>query len=232
MKKTYKHDKKQKTDFQQRLIDLRNEKDLTGQQLAAALHVSRDCIVQWENDDDRQPALDKLILLADYFGVSLDYMLGRSDCRSVDNEYIHQQLGLSDTAINQLKAFQAHDEMFKFTNKAIGKEYAFLDSYDLRLPFINCLLTSDKLRQFINTIFLYILPDKFQRLVVKFNDLQMAEIPKDKLFLSTEKDLNDNVPFEMDTYSRKTFFKTKLELILNDISEEYKNYLRQQDTKN
>ncbi len=173
-----------------------------------------------------------LIDLSDKYNVSIDWILGRSDCTSVDNEYIHQQLGLSDNAINQLKAFQAHDEMFKFTNKLIGKEYAFLDSYDLRLPFINCLLTSYKLRQFINTIFLYILPDKFQRLVVKFNDLQMAEIPKDKLFLSTEKDLNDNVPFEMDTYSRKTFFKTKLELILNDISEEYKNYLRQQDTKN
>lgn len=226
MKKTHKHDNKEKTDFQKRLIDLRKEKDLTGQQLAAALHVSRDCIVQWENDETRQPALDKLILLADYFEVSLDYMLGRSDCRSVDNEYIHQQLGLSDQAINQLKAYNAHDSMFDFTNKAIGKEYAFLSWYDLRLPFINCLLTSGKLRQLINTMFLYVLPDKFHRLTLRFNDLQMSEIPKDSLYLATDTDLNDSIPFEMDTAAKKALFKTKLEILLDEIAEEYKKLIQ------
>lgn len=177
------------------------------------------------------PKLECLIDLSDRYHVSIDFLLGRSCCRSVDNEYIHQQLGLSDNAINQLKGFKAHDEMFKFTNAAIEKDYSFLGSYDLRLPFINCLITSNKLRPLINTMFLYILPDKFKRLVVKFNDLQLTEIPADKLFLSTEKDLTDNVPFEMDSFTRKTFFQQKLSNIIDEISKDYKRIIGQQDTK-
>ena len=182
--------------------------------------------------DEVLPPISLAIKLADLYGVTLDYLLGRSCCRSVDNEYIHQQLGLSDNAINQLKGFKAHDEMFKFTSAAIEKDYSFLGSYDLRLPFINCLITSSKLRPLINTMFLYILPDKFKRLVVKFNDLQLTEIPADKLFLSTEKDLTDNVPFEMDSFTRKTFFQQKLWNILDEVSKDYKKSLGQQDTKN
>ena len=224
MKKTCKDDTKNKTPFQQRLIELRGKK--RQKDVAKELGVSRDCIVQWENDDTRQPALDKLILLADYYHVSLDYLHGRSCCRSVDNEYIRQQLGLSDQAINQLKAYNAHDSMFNLTNKAIGKEYAFLSWYDLRLPFINCLLTSGKLRQLINTMFLYVLPDKFHRLTLRFNDLQMSEIPKDSLYLASDTGLNDSIPFEMDTAAKKALFKTKLEILLDEIAEEYKKLIQ------
>lgn len=172
-----------------------------------------------------------LIDLSDKYNVSIDWILGRSDCTSVDNEYIHQQLGLSDNAINQLKGFMAHDEMFKFTNKVIGKEYAFLDSYDLRLPFINCLITSDKLRPLITTMFQYIMPETFQRLAIKFNDMQLAEIPIDKLVLATKKDINDNIPFEMDSLTLKTFFQQKLSNIIDEISKDYKKIIGQQDTK-
>lgn len=59
-----------------RLTDLRESKDLSRKELAALLHVSRNAIQSWESGD-RVPPLPKLIELADFFGVSLDYLVGR-----------------------------------------------------------------------------------------------------------------------------------------------------------
>lgn len=204
---------------------LRQENNATQADFAALLGCDVKTYRKYEKGAE-YPKLECLIDLSDRYHVSIDFLLGRSCCRSVDNEYIHQQLGLSDNAINQLKGFKAHDEMFKFTSAAIEKDYSFLGSYDLRLPFINCLLTSGKLRQLINTMFLYVLPDKFHRLTLRFNDLQMSEIPKDSLYLASDTDLNDSIPFEMDTAAKKALFKTKLEILLNEIAEEYKKLIQ------
>ncbi len=216
--------------FTSHISEIRDTYQLTQQELADKIHTSRDCVSYWETGKRLIP-MDKAILIADTFNVTVDYVLGRSDCTSVDNEYIHQQLGLSDNAINQLKGFKAHDEMFRYTNDVIGKDYSFLSWYDMRLPFINCLITSDKLRPLITTMFQYIMPETFQRLAIKFNDLQLAEIPIDKLVLATKKDINDNVPFEMDSLTLKTFFQQKLSNIIDEISKDYKKIIGQQDTK-
>ena len=216
--------------FTSHISEIRDTYQLTQQELADKIHTSRDCVSYWETGKRLIP-MDKAILIADTFNVTIDYVLGRSDCTSVDNEYIHQQLGLSDNAINQLKGFKAHDEMFRYTNDVIGKDYSFLSWYDMRLPFINCLITSDKLRPLITTMFQYIMPETFQRLAIKFNDLQLAEIPIDKLVLATKKDINDNVPFEMDSLTLKTFFQQKLSNIIDEISKDYKKIIGQQDTK-
>ena len=63
--------------FAKRLKELREEHDLTQQQLCINLKfkISQSCIVLWENGK-RQPTLDSLILLAQYFGVSIDYLAG------------------------------------------------------------------------------------------------------------------------------------------------------------
>lgn len=157
MKKTCKHDIKEKTIFQQRLIELRKEKGFESQkQLADIIGVSRDCIVQWENNADRQPALDKLILLADTFEVSLDYLLGRSCCRSVDNEYIHQQLGLSDIAINKLKRLVGDDNVLAESNLKSNEMLSSMEDCSInpinlpqRIPAINTVIES---KQFPNLV--------------------------------------------------------------------------------
>lgn len=45
---------------------------------------------------------DILIKMSKLLNVSTDYILGLSDCRSVDNDYISKETGLSDDAINRL----------------------------------------------------------------------------------------------------------------------------------
>lgn len=64
--------------FAQRLSKLREERNLTMSDLAKAIGVSRPAISQFESSINL-PSLDTLIVLVDYFDVSLDYLVGRSD---------------------------------------------------------------------------------------------------------------------------------------------------------
>lgn len=61
-----------------RLAELRKAKNLSQKQLAATLHLSETGIQNYENGR-RKPACDILIALADFFDVSIDYLVGRTD---------------------------------------------------------------------------------------------------------------------------------------------------------
>ena len=63
-----------------RLKDLREDADLTQQELAEYLHVRQNTYSQYENEQ-RQIPLKLLISLADYFGVSIDYLLEVTDIK-------------------------------------------------------------------------------------------------------------------------------------------------------
>lgn len=65
-------------DFPARLINLRQSKQLTQKQLASDLSLSEVAVQNYENRR-RKPTFDILISLADYFNVSLDYLVGRSE---------------------------------------------------------------------------------------------------------------------------------------------------------
>jgi transcriptional regulator with XRE-family HTH domain len=69
-------------EFGKRIKDLRNEKEITQNQLADNLEVSRSTIAMTENGE-RQAGYDLLIKLADYFNVSIDYLLCRTDNKNV-----------------------------------------------------------------------------------------------------------------------------------------------------
>lgn len=61
--------------FEQRLTQLRESRDLQKNQLAKILHVSDSCVSQYENGSS-MPGYDTLLCIAQYFGVSVDYLLG------------------------------------------------------------------------------------------------------------------------------------------------------------
>ena len=65
--------------FPYQLLKLRTEKQLSQAELATRLFVSRQAVSKWENGD-AEPSIDKLILLAKVFKVSLDRLtLGTND---------------------------------------------------------------------------------------------------------------------------------------------------------
>ena len=61
-----------------RLKQLRTEKKISQLKLALNLNTNQNTISRYENME-READYETLIKIADYFDVSLDYLLGRSD---------------------------------------------------------------------------------------------------------------------------------------------------------
>lgn len=72
--------------FSKRLNTLRKLNNLTLQQLGSELGSTKATISNLENEN-KSPSVDMLISLADFFNVSLDYLVGRSD----DNTFVPSQ---------------------------------------------------------------------------------------------------------------------------------------------
>ncbi len=64
--------------FNEHLKDLRKSRKVTQRQLAKEIGTSERGIQNYELGA-RKPSFEKLIALADYFEVSLDYLVGRSN---------------------------------------------------------------------------------------------------------------------------------------------------------
>lgn len=62
-----------------KLLELRSEKKLSQREVAKIFNVSQGTYNNWENSRT-QPSLEQLIALADFFEVSVDYLIGRTDC--------------------------------------------------------------------------------------------------------------------------------------------------------
>ena len=79
-------------DFSERLLTLRKEMDLTQEQLAEKMNVSRQSISKWESGQ-AVPELEKIIALSTIFDVTTDYLLKPSevDELSVKTEILEKQ---------------------------------------------------------------------------------------------------------------------------------------------
>lgn len=67
--------------FKIRLIQLREEANLTQKQLAEAVKIPNSTLNRYETGI-RVPDYDTLIMIADFFDVTTDYLLGRTEKRS------------------------------------------------------------------------------------------------------------------------------------------------------
>ena len=63
-----------------RLKDLREDSDLTQSTIANYLHIKQNTYSQYENGQ-RQIPIDLLIALSEYYGTSLDYIVGLTDIK-------------------------------------------------------------------------------------------------------------------------------------------------------
>ncbi|MBF4693971.1 helix-turn-helix domain-containing protein [Fusibacter ferrireducens] len=70
-----------------RLRELRNEKNLTQNEISQLLKIPRGTNAHYELDK-RQPDNDTLKSLADFFDVSLDYLLGRTDIKKYTEDIL------------------------------------------------------------------------------------------------------------------------------------------------
>lgn len=80
--------------FQERLFDLRRQAGLSQEELANLLGVTRQAVQKWEAGTSR-PDMDNLVSLAEYFKVSLDYLVTGKEASpppqtTVVNNYYHE----------------------------------------------------------------------------------------------------------------------------------------------
>lgn len=61
-----------------RLREIRKAKGISQLKLAMELNTNQNTISRYETGE-REPGINDLIKIADYFNVSLDYLLGRTD---------------------------------------------------------------------------------------------------------------------------------------------------------
>ena len=85
----------------ERLRELRIAKDLTQAQVADGINCTPAAYNRYETGE-RQPPIDALTKLADYFGVSLDYLVGRAPIRdsalsNYEIEFIKKLRSVPDT---------------------------------------------------------------------------------------------------------------------------------------
>lgn len=83
-----------------RIKELRKEKGLRQSELATTLHVSQQAVGSWETGRT-VPGADTLNVLADYFNVTTDYLLGRPEEKK-DDSIDHTAL---EKAIDEARSF-------------------------------------------------------------------------------------------------------------------------------
>ena len=86
----------------ERLKDLRVERNLTLEQLSNELGISKSALGKYESDNGKDISPYSISMLADYYGVSSDYLMGRTETKNHPNTALHE-LHLSDTSIDVLK---------------------------------------------------------------------------------------------------------------------------------
>lgn len=76
--------------FNEKLITLRKSKGLSQEELGAELKVSRQTISKWESCQS-YPDFQRLVLLSDYFGLTLDELVKDVDVQEVREKNINNE---------------------------------------------------------------------------------------------------------------------------------------------
>jgi len=98
--------------FKERLRRLRAEKDLTQTELAKVFGVAPTTIASWEQGRSR-PDIEEIALIANYFGVSVDYLLCLTDEKRPNERLYYSIRELKDRGL--VVSDSAHDrDVIKF----------------------------------------------------------------------------------------------------------------------
>lgn len=133
-----------------RLKDLREKAKLTQAYVAKKIGVTTKTYRTWEigvnigcSDSKIYPFtrdIDKLEKLAGLYGVSTDYILGRSNITQIDSDFIHSKIGISENSINVLLENQ------KKVDRSHRERY---------IEMIDFLLTHDETKNLLQNMYYY-----------------------------------------------------------------------------
>lgn len=94
----------------ERLYELRNKNNLSQEELAEVLDVSRQSISKWENDK-AYPEMTRLLFMSDYFDVSLDYLM-----RGIKKENNEEKVTADDADKNSNDKYKTKNILLVWNN--------------------------------------------------------------------------------------------------------------------
>lgn len=139
-----------------RLVELRENKNVTQTTVALETGISRPSIAAYEKGVSI-PDLEKLYILAEYYGVSCDYLLGRNEGTEHDVNYIIEKTGLSETAINKLTEYNS-DKKFNLNIFAINQIIEY-DNDDFLTNFAKYISITDIDNENAKSVFFNVFPE-------------------------------------------------------------------------
>jgi len=120
------------TSIQERLWELRKDKGLNLEELSELTGISKSALGSYEKEDYKEINHGNLITLADFYGVSVDYLL----CRTENREQINTpltELHLNDEMVALLKGGRINNRLLceLATHKDFIKFLADIEIYGL-----------------------------------------------------------------------------------------------------
>lgn len=104
--------------FPTTLRKLREEKGASQEAFAKAIGATRSTASLYENGQNK-PDIERLAKIAEFYDVSYDYLLGKSESKKRENADINEKLGLSDGAINMLSVIRDYKPNIDVVNELL-----------------------------------------------------------------------------------------------------------------
>lgn len=89
------------------LKNLRMEKNMSQQELADIVGKTQQAVYLWEKGEN-EPGIESLILIADFFGVTTDFLLGRQTEAAEEEGFLY---GLNPEAKKRLKGYANYERI-------------------------------------------------------------------------------------------------------------------------
>ena len=109
-----------------RIKELCEENRITTSQLESVLGFGNSSIKKWKATSS--PSVDKVVKIAAYFDVSVDYLLGRSEISKPVSELLKDEDIISLQRARQKMSMKDREKMMKMLK--IGFDYAFDDNQE------------------------------------------------------------------------------------------------------
>ena len=129
------------TIFSARLRSHRKELKKTQEQMAQLLNVRRSTYGEYERGKI-MPPVDKIKILADYFGISVDYLMGNTNIKSHRERSEYDAYDVSEHMNIILDYLQDHESLLTFDGESLD--------HDSRQLLITSLENSLKMTKLIN----------------------------------------------------------------------------------
>lgn len=107
--------------FSSRLKYLRKEKGKTQQSIAELLKVQRSTYGEYERGKILPP-MDKLKVLADYFGISVDYLMGHTNFKTHEERQEKDAMDVSKNLKIILEYLEDNQSALTFDGETLGKD--------------------------------------------------------------------------------------------------------------